>query len=183
MRTSFSYSTSQEFIREEIQPTFRADGFFDSNFVYSSCSKLDSVWRETLRVSATSAITRNVIADTTIGGKVLQESTKLFISARQLHFSSIDFGDDVSTFDPDRFIQNPSLYRSPAFRPFGGGATQCPGRFLAKHLVLSFVAVFFNRFVVSVAMPQSLPRYQESKPAIGITVGGRPSASQTKRAG
>ena len=123
-------------IREEIQPAFNADGSFDSNHTYNSCPRLDSLWLETLRVSATSTTVRNITSNTTVGDKLLQKGTKLFISARQLHFSRFDFGDKVSEFDPNRFIENPSLYRSPAFRPFGGGVTQCPGRFLAKHMVL-----------------------------------------------
>ncbi|MCJ1428550.1 hypothetical protein MMC29_006460 [Sticta canariensis] len=83
-------------IREEIQPAFDADGSFDSNYTYKSCPRLDSLWLETLRVSATSTAVRNITSNTTVGDKVLQKGTKLFISARQLHFSSIDFGDKVS---------------------------------------------------------------------------------------
>lgn len=160
-----------ESIREEIQPAFHTDGSFDSNYAYSSCPRLESLWLETLRVSATSTTVRNITSNTTVGGKLLQKGTKLFVSARQLHFSSIDFGDNVSEFDPNRFIKNPRLCRSSAFRPFGGGATECPGRFLAKHMVLNFVALLFHRFDVSLALPQSLPRYLESKPAIGISSG------------
>lgn len=158
-----------ESIRKETEPAFR-DGNFDGSYVYNSCPRLNSLWLETLRVSATSTTVRNITSNTTVGGKLLSKGSKLFISARQLHFSS-DFDDNIDEFDPDRFIRNPGLSRSPAFRPFGGGATQCPGRFLAKHMVLSFVALLLNRFDVSLARPQSLPKYQESKPAIGITSG------------
>ena len=160
-----------ESIREETKPAFRPDGSFDTNYIYSSCPRLDSLWLETLRVSATSTTVRNITSNTTVGGKLLQKGAKLFISARQLHFSSTDFGDDAIKFNPNRFLENPRLQRSSAFRPFGGGATQCPGRFLAKHMVLNFVALLLHKFDVSLAVPQPLPRYQESKPAIGISFG------------
>ncbi|KAL9125024.1 MAG: hypothetical protein Q9217_005717 [Psora testacea] len=170
-------------IREEIEPAFRSDGSFDSNYTYSSCPRLNGLWLETLRVSATSTTVRTVTSDTTIGGKLLQKGKKLLVSARQLHFSRLDFGDDVGEFDPKRFITNPTLHRDLAFRPFGGGVTQCPGRLLAKHMVLSFISLLFHRFDVSLTVPQSLPKYQESKPAIGITAGdGDLDARLKKRA-
>ena len=160
-----------ESIREEIQPAIRPDGSLDGNYTYSSCPRLNGLWLETLRVSANSAAVRNVTSDTTVGGKLLRKNHKMLSSARQLDFSSIDFGDNIDEFDADRFIKNSSLHHSPAFRPFGGGPTLCPGRFLAKHMALSFVALLLHRFDVSIAGPHSMPTYQESKPGIGISAG------------
>ena len=160
-----------ESIREETQPAFRSDGSLDGNYTYSACPRLNGLWLETLRVSANSTAVRNVLSDTTIGGKLLRKNNKILISARQLHFSSVDFGDNIDQFDVNRFIKRPNLHHSPAFRPFGGGPTLCPGRFLAKYMALSFVALLLHRFDVSIVGSQAMPIYRESKPGIGISAG------------
>ena len=93
------------------------------------------------------------------------------ISARQLHFDQEVFGDDAGQFDQLRFLKNPNLQRSPSFRPFGGGATLCPGRDLAKSMVLTFVVLLLQNYDVGLAVPQLFPRYDDNKPSIGITAG------------
>lgn len=163
-----------ESIRAEIQPAFRADGSIDGSYTYSSCPRLNGLWLETLRMSANSTAVRNVTADTKVGDKLLRKNHKILISARQLHFSSIDFGPNVDNFDPNRFLKNSNLHHSPAFRPFGGGPTLCPGRYLAKYMALAFVALLLQRFDVSIAAgpkPCVMPTYRESKPGIGISAG------------
>ena len=49
--------------------------------------------------------------------------------------------------------------------------TLCPGRLLARHMVLTFIAIVFHRFDVRLAKPQPFPQYDDCKPAIGITTG------------
>lgn len=42
------------------------------------------------------------------------------------------------------------LARSKSFRPFGGGTTYCPGRFVARQEVYMFVVVVLHRFRIEV---------------------------------
>lgn len=64
---------------------------------------------------------------------------------RQLHFNANAFGQDVNAFNPERFLDR-DLLKSASWRPYGGGATLCPGRFLARREVYMFVATVMRRF-------------------------------------
>ena len=94
---------------------------------------------------------RTVISDTVIGEKKLRAGAKLLIPYRQLHMDPKAFSATVASFDPERFQRDKALARSPSYRPFGGGSTPCPGRFLAISEVLMFVAMVLWRFDIKVA--------------------------------
>ena len=159
-----------EIIRHETEAAI-VDGVLDHDSLCNSCPRLNGIWLEVLRLSAASSTMRFITEDTTIGGKVLRRGNKVMISARQLHFDHAVFGNDVSQFDSTRFLCKSSLQRSSSFRPFGGGATLCPGRFLAKEMIMMFIAIFLHRFDVELAMPQRFPKLEETKPTIGIVTG------------
>ena len=67
---------------------------------------------------------------------------------RLLHYDQRVWGDNVSAFDPERFLHRKELARGPSFKPFGGGQHLCPGRFLAKQAIFAFVALALSRFDV-----------------------------------
>ena len=163
--------TLVDVVRDETAPAFREDGTVDVEYLAKSCPRLNSIWLEALRLSASSTALRYVTEDQWLGGYLLRKGRALIISARQLHYDSNAFGSDAHQFNPQRFLDSPNLHRSASFRPFGGGKTLCPGRHLAKFMVLSFVALVFQRYDVTLARPQSFPRSEECKPAIGI-IGG-----------
>jgi cytochrome P450 len=88
---------------------------------------------------------------------------------RQLHFDTRVFGVDIEKFRADRFVENAKLSRNASFRPFGGGATLCPGRHLAKQTSLAFVALLLHRYDVTLDPPgQSFPIPTEGTPSIGL---------------
>ena len=88
---------------------------------------------------------------------------------RQLHFDEGIFGADAQRFVPERFIRDEGLVRSKGFRPFGGGTTHCPGRFVAKQEVFMFVAVVLHRFEVRLAPgEQAFPVLERKKPSLGV---------------
>ena len=99
----------------------------------------------------------------------------MLVPCRQLHFDTAIFGSDAASFSPERFLKRKELGRSLSFRPFGGGTTYCPGRFLAQREVYVFVALFVMRFDVMIAgegvgkgFESAFPKIEEMKPCLGI---------------
>lgn len=124
---------------------------------------------------------------------LLNVGTKVLSPFRQLHFDENVFGDDVHEFRFDRFlgIENEGLAKGKSYRPFGGGSTYCPGRFVAKQEVFMFVAAVLARFDISTVATttehtrwlnngkekeerQAFPRLDHRKPSLGVMgpVGG-----------
>ncbi|RYP41931.1 hypothetical protein DL767_000668 [Monosporascus sp. MG133] len=118
-------------------------GQLDIKYLCSNSPNLDSIFNEVLRLKNTAAAVRVASQKTVLGGK------------------------------PSRFLKKKSWARSPSFRPFGGGATLCPGQTLARHEVFGFIAVFFHRFHVSVAKDSvgrkpPFPRLNSMTPSFGL---------------
>ena len=154
---------------EEIQPAFDDDAKTpNTHYLLERCTRMNAAWDETIHMSAFSASVRHVTEDTVIGGKLLRKGSRLMIPYRQLHFDESVFGSDIHSFKPNRFLEDENLTRGGSWRPFGGGTTQCPGRFAAKQVVVSFVAILLKRFHVQVDGPQQFPEGQLGKPVLGI---------------
>lgn len=137
------------------------------------CKSINAVFHETLRMTSSSMSVRNVLEPVTIGGKYLRAGTKVLVPYRQLHFDDKVFGTNAAVFDPERFLASKDLSRSSSFRPFGGGTSYCPGRFIAKREVLTFVALVLERFDVDLAEQNIhskalFPQIEDGKPCLGI---------------
>ncbi|KAL9629028.1 MAG: hypothetical protein Q9204_005510 [Flavoplaca sp. TL-2023a] len=115
------------------------------------CLRLNAVFNETLRTTTSSSTIRNVVDTITVGGKRLHKGNKVLVPYRQLHFDDRASGKNPQVFDSDPFFDRKELSKSSNFRPFGGGATYCPGRFVAKREVLTFVALALARLDIKVA--------------------------------
>ncbi|RYP10555.1 hypothetical protein DL765_008059 [Monosporascus sp. GIB2] len=159
-----------EAVRMETKPALREDGI-DVGYLLDvqTCPLLNSVWDETIRLTAFAASVRFLTRDIELGGKLLRKGNRLMMPQRQLHFSKQAFGDNASEFNPYRFFKEPALRRNPSLRPFGGGATMCPGRNLAKQTTLAFVATALNKFDIALDPPhQTFPKPAEGRPSIGL---------------
>lgn len=145
------------------------------------CPKLEAVFFEVLRMSTASASVRKIISPTKIGGKTLCPGNRLLIPYRQLHYNEDVFGEDVNDFNGERFLRNKELTHNASFRPFGGGATYCPGRFIARQEVNIFIALVLHRFDIGLTekseknssgekemLQQRFPRSEGSTPCLGI---------------
>lgn len=100
----------------------------------------------------------------------VRKGTEVLVPYRQLHFDDRTFGKAPEYFDSDCFLDKNDLSRSSNFRPFGGGTTYCPGRFVAKREVLTFVALVLERFDVVVAEQENggtapFPQIEDGRPA------------------
>lgn len=88
-------------------------------------------------------------ADGTIRDYTLQKGGIVNLPATLLHFNPT-VNPDPDRFDPKRFLsadlggsgQNPAT----GIRPFGGGASYCPGRVFAERQIMGFVAMLLSRF-------------------------------------
>lgn len=137
-------------------------------YLHDKCPQLDAMWNETIQLSAYSASVQFITKDTIIGGKVLRKGNRLMIPHRQLHFDESIFGDSIQDFKHERFMQKRNPTRSDNWRPFGGGNTLCPGRYVAKRTVVMFVAMLLQRFDVEMVGDQPIPATEEGKPVLGI---------------
>lgn len=156
-----------EEIRRETEPAF-ANNALSIDYLKDSCPLLDRVWNETLRHSAYSASVRHLTEDTVIGGRTLRKGNRLMIPYRQLHFDESVFGANAANFEPARFEHNQKLLRSSSWRPFGGGITMCPGRYIAKESVAIFIALALRRFDMEFIGDQAFPKGAEGTPVLGI---------------
>lgn len=144
-------------LRAEISPVL-AEGTANLESKLERMPLLEAVYLEALRLSSSSGTIRKVRYTTELGNMTFQRGANVLIPYRQLHRNESAFGANPGQFDPRRFLDNKDLKRSPSFKPFGGGTTYCPGRFLARNEVMSFLAVLLHRFDVSLAPNQRFPR-------------------------
>lgn len=162
-------------IRAETRPAFAADGSLHDLATVKASPHLEAAWNETMRMYGCAASVRAVTSDTIISGRVMRAGRRIMIPYRQLHFETSVFGGDVDVFRPSRWLNadgnglSPLASRSDHFRPFGGGSTICPGRFLAKHTTMMFVALVLHRFdIATVEGCERLPEADFCRPVLGI---------------
>lgn len=161
-------------IRNEVVPAVQASTSpNDLSSRLDRCPHLDAIFHEVLRLVSSSSSIRNVQTPITVGGKYLRAGTKVLIPYRQLHFDEDIFGSNAQSFDAERFLRNKDLVKSSSYRPFGGGTTHCPGRFLARREVLTFVALVVDRFELELAgdvgtSGTAFPKLEDRKPCLGI---------------
>ncbi|KAL8784501.1 MAG: hypothetical protein Q9213_003938 [Squamulea squamosa] len=124
------------------------DGSVDVGYLVESCPQLDSVYHEVLRLYMSNSLMRHVTSPTKIGGKTFREGGLVLVPYRLLHLNPHVWGANAAAFDADRFLHNKDLTRSPSYRPFGGGQHLCPGRYLAKRAIYTFIAVVLARFEI-----------------------------------
>lgn len=156
-------------IREETRAACEGRDDVDMTHLLERSPYLNAVFDEVMRLTNSSSSIRRVDAEVRIGGLKLREGTNVLIPYRQLHFNENAFGDDVRMFNPDRFLRNKSLNRNPSYRPFGGGSTYCPGRFIARQEVVAFVALVLYRYDITLAGSDAgFPAIEEMKPCLGV---------------
>ncbi|KAI9640837.1 hypothetical protein NHQ30_010678 [Ciborinia camelliae] len=158
-------------IRTEVAPAIDVDGeTVDLQYLTEKCPRLEAFFNEILRVYSAGALAREVVAPTFFGGKMLQTGTKLMIPYRQLHLDEAVWGPSTHDFDPERFLRDKSLTRNQSFRPFGGGHSLCPGRFLARKAIYTIVTLLFCRYDVALdtdAANQKFPLLDDTTAGLG----------------
>ncbi|KAI2469099.1 cytochrome P450 [Annulohypoxylon bovei var. microspora] len=172
-------------LRAETDVAFDESGHLDPARLHDAQHNqcFEAVWNETIRMSAYASSVRFITRDTIIGGKVLRQGRRLMIPYRQLHFDEDVFGPGINEFRPARFGfdvtatgrkenkengAHQNLTRGDSWRPFGGGVTMCPGRYIAKRSIHIFIALLLHRYDVESVGPRTVPEAEMGKPVLGI---------------
>jgi cytochrome P450 len=155
-------------IRQETSKAFPATGRRIPNLDYlvSSCPYLIASISETLRLASHSNSTRLVDEDTVINGYLLRKGAVIMSPSSHLHVDP-SWGPDTLSFNPERFISDQSLDKAnnQNYRPFGGGRTYCPGRFLAKQEISGFIAIMLDRY--DMELISEVPAMNRTKFSLG----------------
>ncbi|KAL6709802.1 hypothetical protein ACN47E_000587 [Coniothyrium glycines] len=125
----------------------------DLSTLKSRCPTLMAMLNETLRYHSTVINIKQVRHDTILADQyLLKKQGIVMIPGQSVHHDKQIWGDNADQFDHRRFMDNANkkhLASTSAFRPFGAGATMCPGRYFSTNVILGLVAMILVQFDVS----------------------------------
>lgn len=153
-------------VREEIQKNaLTSPNTISFRAIRDSCPLVNSIYRETMRITSPLTSARYVTEDTIIADTyLLRKDTVVQISGALLHTDVQTWGPDAETFNPYRFLYTSNGTKSSpdgsgdianskanqvhhaAYRSFGGGSTLCPGRHFAQMEILALTAALLMGF-------------------------------------
>jgi cytochrome P450 len=112
---------------------------------------LNSTWQEVLRHHALGASSRFVREDTVLEGKyLLKKNMVVQMPMAVMHADPTTWGEGTHVFDARRFLkQGNRKIPSAAYRPFGGGASMCPGRHFVALEIVTLTAWLILQFDMS----------------------------------
>ena len=133
-----------------------------------TCPSLESLYHETLRTTANTSSGRSAVGPQTLpSGATIDDGGTVAMLYKAIHHDRDIYGADADSFRWDRFVDRPDLAGHKSFRPFGGGAGICPGRFLTAAQVPSLVAMLVTRYEWE-AVGGGLPEVDVRSPPIGM---------------
>ena len=140
-----------------------------------SCPLLHSTWQELLRVHALGISARLVLEDVILDDRfLLQKGMIVQMPMAVMHSDRTAWGEDVTEFQPRRFLKqknSSNIYKKnlTAYRPFGGGASLCPGRHFVTLETMALAACMVSRFDLSPVKGQwTIPRQQQESLATNV---------------
>ena len=161
-------------VEQEINSAF-VGGQLDRRILTTEAPHLESVYLEVLRLANDASSIREIEKDVTVSGLKLAKGNRVLIPYRLMHCVDDAFGDQADRIDPYRFWRNGKLAKRADFRPFGGGLSYCPGRYIAKQECFAFVAILLHRYKIGLAqqqggevLKQSMPDLDHGTPYMGI---------------
>jgi hypothetical protein len=150
----YTYKGALSKLREEVAPVFATGNHITTleqvQYLLTSCPLLRAFYDETLRLHAFNASNRIVEEETIVGGFILKKGHNVICPPYAQHNMEEFFGEDLGSFNPERFIQpvatSGKVADAKMVRAFGGGISLCPGRFFASNELLSYAASVLWRF-------------------------------------
>ncbi|KAF2849144.1 cytochrome P450 [Plenodomus tracheiphilus IPT5] len=159
-------------LEKDLRPLFRDDTVPEPAALMKQMEdfpQLTAAYNETLRICTSSVTVRNVLEDCVVGTSHFQKGSRVLIPFLQMMMDEAVFGDKPEEFRHERFLEKPARAKDPSFRPFGGGLTYCPGRFMAQHEIFMVVALLFGKLGVSLPEGvQAFPKMETKKPCLGM---------------
>lgn len=123
------------------------------NSINEQCPTLVAMLHETLRYHSTVINVKQVQQDIRLADQYLfKKNAVIMIPGQSIHHNTDIWGASATSFDHTRFLSASSkrnLASTSAFRPFGAGATMCPGRHFSTSVILSLVAMVVLQYDVS----------------------------------
>lgn len=139
------------------------------------CLILHSTFQELLRVHALGAGARFVREDTMLDDRyLLKKGMVIQMPMAVMHSDPQIWGPDVASFQPRRFLKHSevnqgSKQKATAYRPFGGGASMCPGRHFVTLEALALTAYIVLRFDIFPSSGQwSIPAQKQESLATNV---------------
>lgn len=163
----------KEDLKREVGPAFK-NGIHkqpDIEYLLKECPKLNAAFYETMRIHGGASTFRRVVEDTAIAGFEFKAGSDVMMPYRQLHLNKEYWGGEPERFEIDKFLESPKLASARTYKPFGGGATYCPGRHLAQQTALSYLATLLTRYNIQVVGgidSQPFPEMDDKVPTLGI---------------
>ncbi|KAI0606697.1 Cytochrome P450 [Pyrenophora tritici-repentis] len=131
---------------------------FKLNSIKEQCPTLVAMLHETLRYHSTVINIKQVQQDTKLADQYLfKKDAVIMIPGQSIHHNTDIWGSSAIVFDHTRFLSasfKKNLASTSAFRPFGAGATMCPGRHFSTNVILSLVAMVVLQYDVLPAAGQ-----------------------------
>jgi cytochrome P450 len=168
------------FLFKNSNPAFHDQILAEANSVYDSKGAIDlhglsqapalsSLVNEVLRLGSASSSMRVTTSATIIGGKKIPAKARVMVPTRELHMNTTIFGATSNLFQPERFMSGKEdLTKSLSFRPFGGGVTHCPGRFIAQQEIKMMVVGLLRAWNVEIVEGSVVPEMETMMPTTGI---------------
>ncbi|KAG8529515.1 uncharacterized protein KY384_006152 [Bacidia gigantensis] len=138
------------------------------------CTLLHSTLQEVLRLHALGSSVRYVREDIVLQDQyLLKKGMIVQMPMAVTHLDPQIWGSDAESFQPRRFLKLPKSKEfktnTTAYRPFGGGASLCPGRHFVTLEAMALTALFVLRYdVVPVDGPWEIPRQKQESMATNI---------------
>ena len=141
-----------------------------------TCPLLHSTWQEVLRTHALGASSRYILEDVMLDDTfLLRKGMVVQMPMAVMHSDPAAWGEHVKEFQPRRFLKRNAASKGDfkqnftAYRPFGGGASMCPGRHFVTLEVMGLVACMLSRFdLVPVDGKWDIPRQKQESLATNV---------------
>ncbi|KAL6078143.1 sterol 12-alpha-hydroxylase [Balamuthia mandrillaris] len=154
------------------------DLFFKERAEMNQLQRLESAISEALRLTSGGLTGRKVLVNQELTLRTTGRSYKLRAGDHLSLYPYLSHRDPEIYTEAERFVFDRFLSPSTAelpFLPFGGGISQCPGRFFARNEIKLFVALFLRCFEVELLLPTALslddprwPQLDQSRVGLGI---------------
>jgi cytochrome P450 len=149
----FSDACALKEIRKELSQLSTVDAVSEKttcrilslDLIKTHCPTLNAMLNETLRFHSSVINIKQVQHNTTLAEQyLLKKNAIVMIPGQSIHHEKDIWGPEADEFNHLRFLKGDNkrkLSNTSSFRPFGAGATMCPGRHFSSNIILSLAAM------------------------------------------